>query len=130
MKKVLITFIIIAYLNSYLGCMSTKTTSYSASALGTENELDMYVVTKDSEKYKLKSNTFKTIDDTLVGRGCAIIEGEEQKLKWVKIAVNDIGYGYSTEEQISFYTYVGIALAIPIIVYLAIKDKEVITWYP
>lgn len=110
MKKVLIVFIIIVYSNSYLGCFSTNYTTYSASELKTNNEPDIDVVTKSSDKFRFKSNTYQTISDTLVGQGCAIIQSEEQKVEKINIALSDIAYGVSHEEHLSTWSYVGIGL--------------------
>jgi hypothetical protein len=125
MKKVLIIFIIIAYFNFFFGCSSTKHTTYSTSELATNNNRDIDVVTKESEKFRFKSNTYHTIGDTLVGQGYAMIDDEEQKLERINIALKDIVYGVSHEEQLSTWTYVGMwAVAAGIIVLVIINDTD------
>lgn len=126
MKKVLIVFIIITYSNTYLGCVSTKQTAYSASELTTNNEPDIDVVTKSSGKFRFKSNTYQTIGDTLVGQGRAIIEDEEQKLERINIALSDISYySVNNEKHLSTWTYAGIGLGISIIVLAIINEKTI-----
>ena len=124
MKKVLIVIIIIAYFNSYLGCVSTKHTTYSASELKTNNERDMDVVTKSSDKFRFKSYTYKINGDTLVGQGRAIIQSDEQKLKRIKIALSDIAYCDSNEKHLNAWSYVGIGLGVSIIVFFIIKESK------
>jgi hypothetical protein len=125
MKKVLILVIILAYFNTYISCNSTKHTTYSASELATNNERDIDVVTKESEKFRFKSNTYHTIGDTLVGQGYAMIDEEEQKLERINIALKDIVYGAHHEEKASTWAYVGMgAVAAGIIVLVIINDTD------
>jgi hypothetical protein len=125
MKRALIFLTIIAYFNSYLGCSSTKHTTYSTSELATNNKREIDVVTKESEKFRFKPNTYQTIGDSLVGQGRIIIGDEEQSLERINIALKDIVYGVSHEEQLSTWTYVGMwAVAAGIIVLVIINDTD------
>lgn len=110
MKRVFCVFIILSYFYSFLGCMSSKQSTYSASELTTDNNHDMDVVTKSSLKFRFKSNTYQAIGDTLIGQGCAIIDDEEQKVEKVNIALNDIAYGVYNEEKLSTWSYVGMGV--------------------
>ena len=126
MKKILILLIILAYFNSYLGCMSTKQSTYSSSELKKSNRRDIEVVTKSSDKFIFKSYTYQTIGDTLVGQGRAIIDNEEQKLRRINIALSDIAYGVSKEEHLNTWSYIGIGLvAVSIIVISIYKDYNI-----
>jgi hypothetical protein len=120
MKKVLILLIVIAYFNSYLGCSSTKHTSYSTSELATNNKRDIEVVTKESEKFSFKRNTYQTIGDSLVGQGRLITGEEEQKLERINIALKDIVYSVQYEENLSTWGYVGMGAAVAGIIALVI----------
>jgi len=125
MEKVLIIFIIVAYFNSYLGCSSSRHTTYSASELTTNNEHDIDVVTKESEKFRFRSNTYQIIGDSLVGQGRVIIGDKEQKLERINIALKDIAYGVYHEERSSIWAYVGIGVFVAgIIVFYITKDPN------
>ena len=123
MKKTLIFLIIIAYFNTYIACSSTKHTTYSEAELTTNNERDIDVVTKESEKYRFKRNTYQTIGDSLVGKGRVIIGDEEQKLERINIALRDIAYVYN-EEQGSTWEYVVVGVVVVGIVVLAITTSD------
>jgi hypothetical protein len=120
MKKVLIILIIIAYFNCYLGCSRTKHTTYSSAELATNNNRDIEVVTKESEKFRFKSNTYYTIGDTLVGQGYTMIDDEEQKLERINKGLKDIVYSDPYEEKLSTWGYVGMGAAVAGIIALVI----------
>jgi len=114
--------VIIAYSNSYLGCMSTKQSTYSASELATNNERDIDIATNGSDKYRFKSNSYHTIGDSLVGQGRVIIGEEEQKLERINIALKNIVYGVHHEERRSTWAYVGIGAVVAGLIVLYITN--------
>ena len=124
MKKVLNLLIIIAYCNVYFACTSTKHTTDSASELTTNYDRNLVVVTKNSDRFSFKSNTYHAIGDTLIGQGCALIGDEEQKVERINIAMSDISYGIYNEEQISTWSYVGMGLVGASIITIAIMNDS------
>jgi len=71
MKKVLIVFLIFAYLNCYFGCTTTKTFSVGGSELperlNQSNDYDLEIMTVDSVQYLFGAGMYRFNNDTLVG---------------------------------------------------------------
>ena len=86
MKKVLLVFLVFAYMNCYLGCTSKVNITDKEVDTGTNND-DLIVVTKDSTHYYFDANMYRFENDSL--DGIAKTNSDEQKQR-VKIALEDI----------------------------------------
>jgi hypothetical protein len=102
MKKVLVVFLVFAYMNCYLGCTTSKKMIITDKEVdtGTNND-DLIVMTIDSTCYFFEANMYRFKNDSL--DGIATIYGEEHKQR-MKIALNDIiGIGDETTENKANY---------------------------
>ncbi len=71
MKKVLIVFLIFAYLNCYFGCTTTKNFSVAGSelpeSLNQSNKYDLEIMTVGSVQYLFGAGMYRFNNDTLIG---------------------------------------------------------------
>ena len=98
MKKVLSVILVFAYLNCYMGCFNSTIVPVAV----VENELDtkrndmaLQVVTVDSLHYIFEENSYRFINDTLIGKAQEIPlfiyqQNYIEQKKWVKIALSEI----------------------------------------
>ena len=73
MKKVLIVFLVFAYLHCYLGCTKTVFKEYPISDLGSAVRSaragsQIIIVIKDSTMIEIQAQTCRVINDTLIGK--------------------------------------------------------------
>jgi hypothetical protein len=94
MKKVVTLFLIITYMNCYLGCY--KTSVLQKPDVNT-NDPKLSVTTNGGKKISFDSNMYKFVNDTLFGVGQELIKGESQKSQMMKIALADISSVEITE---------------------------------
>ena len=115
MKKIISAFLVLAYLNCYLGCTSTKILTVEGSelpeSLNHSNEYALQIVTVDSARYAFEKHTYRFRNDTLIAK------------KGHKIPLNDIAQAvFITKETDTVPTLLlitgGILLVAGVIVFL------------
>ena len=110
MKKVLIVFLVFAYLNCYMGCYKSTMVPVDAveNKLDTnKNDMALEVFTVDSLRYIFAKNSYRFINDTLVGKPPKNYKDQE---KWAKIALSDIYQMNQEVEEIDAGATCGIIL--------------------
>ena len=83
MKKVLIVFLVFAYLNCYMGCTTTKVTTHTFDEFDkSNNDKSITLMSKDSIKYHFDANMYRFLNDTI--NGVTEINGKSQRIKLAK----------------------------------------------
>ena len=91
-KKILISFLVFAFINFIAGCSSFHSVSVSEYKQVEEEEgkpIEIYVKTKTNLWYHFTNSNFYIENDTLYGRGELLLSDEEGMIN-TKIALSDI----------------------------------------
>ena len=101
MKKVLVVFLVFAYMNCYMGCTSTKIVQIGVedNELNTNgNDMPLTIITYDSVHYYFEENSYTFKNDTLIGRG---LKNNEEQMKWIKIPFGEIQKIHGEQKEYS-----------------------------
>jgi len=120
MRKIVILIIILAYLHSYFGCVSTTTRAYAPSELTKTNKASITVITHDLKSVIFDASTYSVKNDTLYGQVLHSVAGNGEKQRWIKIALRDIKNVTGTERHVSTLTYIiwGTVVSFMIIIFV------------
>ena len=98
-KKVFVSFLVLALTNFLVGCYSSELVNVAEyRQVEEEGKPDeIFVETKDSQRYHFLNTGYYVENDTLYGKGAKVVDGIEQAFEG-KLALSDI-------ESIQFYNF-------------------------
>jgi hypothetical protein len=131
MKKVLIVFLVLAYMNCYLGCYNSSIVPLNVNDNAKEienNEMALLFLMADSTRYYFEENSYTFKNDTIIGK--AYKNNEAQK-KWVKLARSETYQIYKEEKTFDILKSFGIVATVGIVwfVVLAAVSLSESSWF-
>jgi len=139
MKKVIIIFLLFAYMNGYLGCTKTVLRKTAASDLNsTRSESKNIIVVIDSIKIEFDSKTCRIDNDTLMGKvnqidesfnrlvNQGIFKESNYKDKYFKVALNTIDEIGIIKEKTTIFgwvIYFSVAIGVSLLIIYMMKSS-------